>query len=107
MSRWLVPLQITPDTYSIGGTVRLSGTDYVYRLIWNTRTARWVISLATQAGSEIIRGRTLTIYGDVLNRCTHAERPPGRLYVWAEDGQIRDFGHDELGTSVLLWYVVD
>jgi hypothetical protein len=108
MPRWEVPVSAGPMTLHLTGKLRLSGTDYTYRLLWNIRTARWVFSLYLLNGSaDVVVGRNVAIGKDVLARCTAAQRPAGALYAWPEDNVIRDFAREDLGATVKLWYVVE
>jgi hypothetical protein len=101
-----IPFVIDEGTYDLTGSLQLSGVTYLYRVLWNTRTARWAFSLATMTGTPLIVDRPLCLLVDVLGRCNASGRPPGNIFPMREDLTFSDFGHLDLGASVKLWYRV-
>ena len=68
-------------------TVSLEGRSYVFTLDWNSRTDRWTISLATEAGQEVLNGALLQVGIDILRTIPNTLDyvPPGRLYLGGTD----------------------
>jgi hypothetical protein len=97
---------VTAKTLDQSGRVRLGESDFEYRLLWNTRTEKWSISLSTVADPAVLvlQGRPLHIGVDVLARCNVTGRPPGTLFLWRNDNSWEPITHDELGAVARVWY---
>jgi hypothetical protein len=98
-------LPVKSDTHDLSGTIRLDGSDFEYRLLWNDRTNQWTFSLSRN-GTTFVEGRTLCLGIDVLRRCTVVGRPVGQLFIWRDDASFAQVDHDDLGGSVQLYYLV-
>lgn len=85
-------------------SIDLEGTVYVLRLIWNSRTGRWALSIFEEDETPIITGIAVVGNFDLLKQYSDPRLPPGTIYVADQSGLAREPTDENLGGSVLLLY---
>lgn len=100
-------IRIIPTTPGVAFSVRrvsLDGSEYVLRLRWNSREARWYMSLSDADDVLIVGGVKLVAGWPLLRLVVDARRPPGQLVALDQAGDA-DPNLDDLGTRVVLVYI--
>lgn len=72
-----------PSRPRVTQSVTLEGRSYVFSFVWNSRTDRWSLGIATEDGDQIINGALLQVGVDILRTipATLDYVPPGQLYL--------------------------
>jgi hypothetical protein len=81
----------------------LDGREYVLGFNWNSRDARWSLSLADAAGVPIVSGIYIVCGVALLRLVTDVRCPPGDIFARDKDG-LGDPGFNDLGVRVDLIY---
>lgn len=86
MAEVIIPI---PDLARTTGNcrfrVRLDGSDYNVRLLWNTRASTWTLDLLDVDNEPIVSGAALVPWWPLLELLTDERRPPGELMLWNPD----------------------
>lgn len=86
-------------------TVELAGDQYRLEFSWNTRDARWYVSILTAAGDQIVMGLPIVADFPLLRRFTDTRLPDGELWAWDMSGDGLEPGQYDLGDRVRLFLV--
>jgi hypothetical protein len=82
----------------------LDGREYLLSFDWNSRAARWSISLADAAGAPIVSGLRVVAGMPLLRLLKDTRSPPGELLVIDRE-DLGDPGKKELGARCFLVYL--
>lgn len=98
------------DTPYVSQRTQLSGIPFLVSWAFNARTDSWTISLAamgdgSEAPTPVLSGAKVFIGYDLMRRCRHPLRPPGRLYAYSTDGGYEHPTMNELGSRVKVIYL--
>lgn len=85
-------------------SIDLEGTVYVFRVMWNSRTGRWTLSIFEEDETPIVMGITVVGEFDLLSQYADARLPRGTLFTADVTGKNREPTDDNFGDSVLLLY---
>lgn len=85
-------------------SIDLEGTVYVFRVLWNSRTGRWSLSVFEEDETPIVMGITVIGEADLLSQYADSRLPPGTLYTADLTGKNREPTDENFGDSVLLLY---
>jgi len=85
-------------------SIDLEGTVYVFRVLWNSRTGRWSLSIFEEDETPIVMGIAVVGEFDLLAQYSDARLPPGTLYTADLTGKNREPTDETFGDSVLLLY---
>ena len=85
-------------------SIDLEGTVYVFRLIWNSRTGRWALSILEEDETPIIAGVAVVGDFDLLKPYADPRLPPGAIFTADQTGLAREPTDENFGDSVLLLY---
>lgn len=86
-------------------TVDLDGRTFGLEFYWNTRAARWFLSLWDASFSiRLLAGRQLSIDVPILARFRDPRLPAGELVATDTAGTKLEAGRDDLGRRVVLLY---
>ena len=81
---------------------RLEGTNYRFRLAYNTRADLWTLAIKTSSGEALVDGYALRAGEDVLTQLVDARLPAGTLTVVDTSQTDLDPGRADLGARVRL-----
>lgn len=99
----VVPL--TPSLLRYQTRQAVEGVELIYDLEWRERVQSWYLSVLLPDETPLIQGRRVVAGWSPLLRFTSAQLPDG-LYLVARVGDSdEDPGRDELGTTVLLYFM--
>lgn len=97
-----IPVQETTDPFS--QQVELDGLLYDLTFKWNARETHWSLTIGRD-DTVLIQQVKLVHIDDLLSQYQRIEDlPPGRLYVFDQDGLDRDPNETLFGDRVLLLY---
>lgn len=102
MAIWSVPVKFNSPDFNF--QIDLDGTIYGFRFILNERTGRYSMSIATEAGDEIVSGIALVTNWAVIDRFADTRLPPGLLFTCDMTGGNNEPDEVNFGDSVLLCY---
>jgi hypothetical protein len=83
----------------------LDGREYIFSFNWNSRAAKWSVSIADALGVGIVDGIYLVCGLPLLRLLSDSRSPPGDMYLLDRDGDTGDPGFNDLGKRCLLIYV--
>jgi len=85
----------------------LDGVPYRMTLSYNQRCACWYFGLQSLEGTSIAEGIKLVVQWDLLLKCAHPLRPPGKLFVFSNTPDLSPPGLEDLvdGGRCYLTYV--
>jgi len=96
---------VPADVTNFRAQILLDGTTYAIELSWNTRDARWYLSLLTATGDPLVSGVPVVVDTPLLSRYVSSEMPPGDLIAFDTRGGGEEMTEpDELGDRVKLLY---
>lgn len=98
-------IQIDRNTPDQKFSIDLEGTVYVFRVMWNSRTGRWTLSIYEEDETPIVLGVAVVSELDLLAPYADSRLPPGQLFASDVTGKTREPTDDNFGDSVLLLYV--
>ncbi len=80
---------------------------YTLAFKWNDRKERWVMSILTSEGVEVLMGIVLLTDVAIVDQYLNisVEMPPGRFFVIDETGEGKNPGIDDLGNDIKLFYL--
>lgn len=84
--------------------VVLDGSEFLLRLFWNQREAKWYLSIYDSSEAPIALGIKVVANRPLLSSVLSPNRPPGEIFATVLDNGP-DPGFAELGGRVLLTYV--
>lgn len=84
----------------------LDGTTYRLSFLWNTRAARWSLSLFDASAQALVEGIAVVLDQELLEQYPTQGLPPGQLYAVDASGQLQTIGRDDFTLErVSLVYV--
>ena len=87
-------------------TATLDGADYRFEFAWNTRAARWFLSIAAADGTPLVSGVAVVVDYPLLSRYVADGVPPGVLMAVDMSGSGEEIiEQEDLGTRVQLMYL--
>jgi len=84
--------------------ITLEGTTYTLSFKWNSRMAKWFVTLGDAAGADILSNIPLVANWPLLARFKMAGKPPGQLVAFDTSLKNLDAGRFDLGNRVRLMY---
>jgi hypothetical protein len=86
--------------------ISLEGTQYSLLFDWNTRAARWFITLSAADGTVLLTSVAGVVDFPLFSRFADPRLPPGRLMLLDTSGAGQEMtAQEELGTRVQLVYL--
>jgi hypothetical protein len=101
-------VKIIPTTPGIARYTQrtiLDGREYIFGFNWNSRAAKWSMSVADALGVDIVQGIYLTCGTVLLRLLSDSRSPPGDIYILDREGDSGDPGFNDLGDRCLLLYI--
>lgn len=83
--------------------VVLDGSEYLLRLFWNQREAKWYLSLYDSAENPVVLCVKVVSNYPLLASVVNSIRPPGEIVAFDANAGA-DAGLRELGARVVVYY---
>ena len=102
----IVEIQVHAELPNHSLVVSLDDTDYRMTLWWNTRDARWFLSVALADGTALVSGVAVVVDYQLLQRFASVDLPPGMLLAVDTTGNgVEISQQSDLGDRVRLTYI--
>lgn len=97
-----IPADSSEASYKI--RVDLEGETFVFKLHFNERMNRWVLSVYDANEAAIVVGVVLNVDGSLIGRYSDPRLPPGELIYYDTSNRFQEGGRNDLGDRCLLLY---
>lgn len=101
----VVEIPITSAVANYDFKTTLEGLVYSFRMQWNQRFNRWVMSLSDGNDQPLIQGVPVLSGPIVLEQYVTEGLPPGAILFLDTSGENIDPGRDDLGDRVRMFYI--
>lgn len=97
-----IPVDSSASSYKV--RMDLEGEEFVFKLYFNERMNRWLLSIYDANEEPILMGIALNVDGSLIGRYSDPRLPPGELIFYDTSAQFREGGRNDLGDRCLLLY---
>lgn len=100
----IIPLDSTYPKRSF--RITIDGVSYVFRMRWNNRMERWIISISDSSDTLIVAGLVLNTRTDIAGQFRHLPIPQGLLLILHMKKELFDPDFESLDADAILTYSV-
>lgn len=86
--------------------VTLDGNSYVFRMRWNKRLDRWMLSISDSSDSMLVSGIPCCVRTDLLAQFRHLALPKGLLMFFNLKDKNVEPDYESIDADVILTYSV-
>ena len=104
MNTLVIPLSSQYPKHSF--RVQLDGTPYIFRMRWNKRIDRWMLSISDSSDNMIVSGINCCVRTDLLAQYKHLKVPQGLLMFYNLKDKNVEPQYESIDADVILSYTV-